>query len=384
MRKVLSVLLVLFIIIAFVACDSGLETPKEEGQTPSGQGDEGGSGSQGGGENQPPKATYTVTFVQEGLENVVETYTEGDPLWLHAPDLPFHNVLGYYYNWDAELDSKVTSDMPVNRIEGEGNAVFFLNVDNHAIKIIERKSSGGWSDVTVSEFPAVPGIEGYEGVWNQTGDIGYFSSSRQDITCWYYSTETYGSTGMPKSFIVPSDNGRVAFTLSEYPVKVTGNDFKYVNKTEMPSAIDGLTQITESECAAVIDFLGNTFKETYAAYDFKQASDCLVENLPNLGFVNAIKAMRQETGDSGWSIPRGFEFQYVLKKLVDLGAGDTLYSYLSTGSTNVNCIDNGSFFISNGKRRMVYSFISGGEPVSYEYLFGSTFNGYLWPIKPIE
>ena len=389
MRKVLSILLVLFIIVAFVACDSGVETPKDENQTPSGQGEggsegEGGGGSQGGGETQPPKATYTVTFVQEGLDNVVETYTEGDPLWLYAPDLPFHNVLGYYYNWDAELDSKVTSEMTVNRVEGEGNAVFFLNADNHAIKIIERKSSAGWSDITVSEFPAVPEIEGYEGVWDHTGDVGYSFNSRQDITCWYYSTETYASTGMPKSFIVPSANGALAFALSEYPIKVTGNDFKYVNKTEFPSAADGLTQITESECAAVIDFLGNTFKETYATYDFKQASDCLVENLPNLGFVNAIRVMRQQTADNGWSIPRGFEFQYILKKLIDLGAGDTFYGYLSTGSTNVNCIDNGSFFISNGKKRMVYSWISGGEPVSSEYLYGSTFNGYLWPIKPIE
>ena len=387
MRKALSILLVLFIIVTFVACDSGPETPKDEDQTPSGQGDEGGSGSQGSGENQPPKATYTVTFVQEGVDNVVKTYTEGDPLWLYAPDLPFHNVLGYYYNWDTELDSKVNSDMTVNRIEGEGNVVFFLNVDNHAIKIIERKSSGGWSDIKVSEFPAVPEFEGYEGCWNQTGDIGYFSSSRQDITCWYFSTETYGSTGMPKSFIVPSTNGALTFALSEYPIKVTGNDLKFVNKTEFPSAADGLTQITESDCAAVISFLGNdTLKTQFEDNSFNDATDMLVanEDTSNLGFVNAIKVMRQKTSDNTWSIPRGAESQYVLKKLIELGIGETFYSYLSAGSSSVNCINSDSFFISNGKKRMVYSYISGGEPVWAQYLFGSTFNGYLWPIKPIE
>ena len=382
MRKVLSILLVLLIIVAFVACDSGPETQKEEGQTPSGQGDGGGSE-----ENQPPKATYTVTFVQEGLDNVVETYTEGDPLWLYAPDLPFHNVLGYYYNWDTELDSKVTSDMTAIRIEGEGNVVFFLNVDNHAIKIIERKMSAGWSDIKVSEFPAVPEIEGYDGHWDQTGDIGYFSSSRQDITCWYSSKEKYDTTQMPKSFIVPGTHGRVAFVLSEYPIQVTGSTLKHVNNTDFASAAEGQTPITESDCAAVISFLGNdTLKTQFEDSSFKDATDMLVanEDTSNLGFVNAIKVMRQKTSDNTWSIPRGAESQYVLKKLIELGIGETFYSYLSAGSSSVNCINSDSFFISNGKKRMGYSYISGGEPVWAQYLFGSTFNGYLWPIKPIE
>lgn len=377
MRKILSILLVLLIIVAFVACDSGPETPKEEGQTPSGQGDGGGSG-----ENQPPKATYTVTFVQEGLDNVVKTYTEGDPLWLYAPDLPFHNVLGCYYNWDTELDSKVTSDMTATRIEGEGNVVFFLNVDNHAIKIIERKMSAGWSDIKVSEFPAVPEIEGYEGVWNQTDDIGYFFNSRQDITCWYCSTDKYSSTGMPKSFIVPNDNGRVAFTLSEYPIKVVDDAFKYVNETNLPSAASGLTQVTEANCADVVEYLGDSLKTQFESASFKDASDILVAGTPDLGFVNAVKVMRQETGDNTWSIPRGFAMQYVLKKLIDLGTENTYYSYLSGGDSEVKCILSDSFFVSNSKKRMVYSRISGGEPVSPEYLFGGTFSGYLWPIKP--
>ena len=375
MRKALSILLVLFIIVTFVACDSGPETPKDEDQTPSGQGDGGGSG-----ENQPPKATYTVTFVQEGVDNVVKTYTEGDSLWLHAPDLPFHNVLGYYYNWDAELDSKVNSDMTVNRIEGEGNVVFFLNVDNHAIKIIERKMSAGWSDIKVSEFPAVPEIEGYDGHWDQTGDIGYFSSSRQDITCWYSSKEKYDTTQMPKSFIVPGTHGRVAFVLSEYPIQVTGSTLKHVNNTDFASAAEGQTPITESECADVVAGLSDSF----TTYNYKQATDYLVQNLPDIGFVNAIKVMRQETGDNTWSIPRGFAMQYVLKKLIDLGTENTYYSYLSGGDSEVKCILSDSFFVSNSKKRMVYSRISGGEPVSPEYLFGGTFSGYLWPIKPTE
>ena len=376
MRKVLSILLVLLIIVAFVACDSGPETQKEEGQTPSGQGDGGSSG-----ENQPPKATYTVTFVQEGLDNVVKTYTEGDPLWLYAPDLPFHNVLGYYYNWDTELDSKVTSDMTAIRIEGEGNVVFFLNVDNHAIKIIERKSSAGWSDIKESEFPAVPEIEGYEGHWDQMGDIGYFSSSRQDITCWYSSKEKYDTTQMPKSFIVPGTKGRVAFVLSEYPIKVTDSSLKYVNNTDFASAAEGQTPITESECAAVVAGLSDSF----TTYNYKQATDYLVQNLPDIGFVNAIKVMRQQTSDNGWSIPQASEMWIVLRKLAELGNGEgSFHSYLYSGDSKVKTILCSSFFVSSGHRRMLYSWISNGEGVSSEYLYGGTFYGYLWPIKPIE
>ena len=376
MRKVLSILLVLLIIVAFVACDSGPETQKEEGQTPSGQGDGGSSG-----ENQPPKATYTVTFVQEGLDNVVKTYTEGDPLWLYAPDLPFHNVLGYYYNWDTELDSKVTSDMTAIRIEGEGNVVFFLNVDNHAIKIIERKSSAGWSDIKESEFPAVPEIEGYEGHWDQMGDIGYFSSSRQDITCWYSSKEKYDTTQMPKSFIVPGTHGRVAFVLSEYPIQVTGSTLKHVNNTDFASAAEGQTPITESECADVVAGLSDSF----TTYNYKQATDYLVQNLPDIGFVNAIKVMRQQTSDNGWSIPQASEMWIVLRKLAELGNGEgSFYSYLYSGDSKVKTILCSSFFVSSGHRRMLYSWISNGEGVSSEYLYGGTFYGYLWPIKPIE
>ena len=148
-----------------------------------------------------------------------------------------------------------------------------------------------------------------------------------------------------------------------------------------------LAKLSGVSGAAVISFLGNdTLKTQFEDSSFKDATDMLVanEDTSNLGFVNAIKVMRQKTSDNTWSIPRGAESQYVLKKLIELGIGETFYSYLSAGSSSVNCINSDSFFISNGKKRMVYSYISGGEPVSPEYLFGGTFSGYLWPIRPIE
>ena len=360
MRKILSILLVLFIIVAFVACD-----PEQ-------------SGTGGSGENQLPKATYQVTFIQEGLDNVVETYTEGELLWVHAPDLP-ENVSGHYYNWSVELDSPVTSNMKVTRTDNTGHAVLFKDMTySHVYKIVPGNS------LKVEDFPATPEIEGYTGEWWEYYDLSGFWEDTYTIVPWYYSTDTYSSTGMPKTFLVPGSNGVLAFILSEYPIKVTGDSFKYVNETNLPSAIEGLTQITESECAAVVDFLGNTFKTTYATYDAKQATDCLIENKPNLGFVNAIKVMRQETGDNTWSIPRGSELAFALRRLAQLGTENAFYSYLSAGSPEVNCINNGSFFVSLGHQRMVYSYIVDGEPRSSEYLFGNTFNGYLWPIKQIE
>ena len=331
------------------------------------------------------KEMYSVTFIQEGQDPIGVTCEEGDPLWVYAPELPFHNVLNYYYNWDVELDTKITSDMTVTRIECEGNAVFFMNVDNQTIKIIERKSSAGWSDIKVSEFPAVPEIEGYEGQWDQKGDISYFSSSRQDITCWYSSKEKYSTTQMPKSFIVPGAHGRVAFVLSEYPIQVTGSTLKHVNNTDFASAAEGQTPITEAECSAVVAGLGDSFKETYATYNYKQATDYLVQNLPDLGFVNAIKVMRQQTEDNGWSIPQASEMWIVLRKLAELGTGEgSFYSYLYNGDSKVKTILCSSFFVSSGHRRILYSWISNGVGVSSEYLYGGTFTGYLWPIKPIE
>jgi len=54
----------------------------------------------------------------------------------------------------------------------------------------------------------------------------------------------------------------------------------------------------------------------------------LVSNLSDLGFVNAIKVMRQKTGDSGWSIPHPYEMAFILKMLYEQGTEDTFYGYL--------------------------------------------------------
>ena len=172
MKKILVFLLVVLSIIALVSCDPGLLKKDPEQQQSgeegggSGSGDSGSSGGQSGdqgdsgqGDSQS-KETYTVTFVQEGQDNVVATYDDGDLLWFHAPDLPRHNLSGYYYNWDKELDSAVTSDMTVTRTENEGRAVFFMSVDEHAVKIIGKNKPASWGTLKVEDFPAPPAIGG--------------------------------------------------------------------------------------------------------------------------------------------------------------------------------------------------------------------------------
>ena len=399
MKRLLSILMIVMLLLTFVACDVELEPDKSDGDdNPSssqtddqggsqaddqGQGSEDQGEGEGGGKTDPvPKATYTVTFIQEGEDPFVATYEEGDPLWLHAPDLGKHNIFNYYYNWDAELDTEVVSEMTVTRTENEGHAVFFMNADEHAVKIVGKAE---WTTLPVAEFPAVPEIEGYTGFWEREEDIGYFSSARQDIVCWYYSTETFSSTGMPKSYILPNPHGKIAFAISEYPIHVAGNTLTYVNKENFASAASGLIPITSDEAYSVINATQGEMKETYAAYSFKEQTDYLIQNVSAVGFVNAINVMRLETEDDGWSVPQASNLKYVFLALAEQGKGETFYGYLSDGLENVRSINVEYFFLDSGSnRRMRYSSLESYGPISAEYSFGSAFTGYLWPIKPIE
>ena len=407
MKKILSILLVLLLLLFFVSCDPDELDPEKGSQSGTEQGggaeagdhgDAGGQsgesggadqkpedqGGQGGGEQKPdpqPGDTYTVTFIQEGLDNVVETYASGELLWVHAPELPENNTSGHFYNWDAELDTPVTSNMTVTRTDNTGHAIFFKLFYDKTVKIVVGQT------LAVEDFPAPPVIDGYTGVWWQYEDIDTGWYETYPVGSWFYSNEKYESTGMPKYFMYSGLNGTLKFELSEYPIQVSGNTLKYVNKTNFANAGDGQTPITESECAAVVDALGNSFKTTYATYDAKQATDWLAQNssTTNLGFVNAIKVMRQQTSDNGWSIPQGAYMQFVLKRLFDLGAGeDSFYTYLHNGDDAVKVALCSSFFVSYGHQRMLYSWIEDGEGVASEYYYGGTFYGYLWPIKPIE
>ena len=376
--------MIILLLLTFVSCDDAPDKPDSDGGQSSQGGDQGGGEGQGGGGGQPdptPKATFTVTFIQEGEDPVIETYEEGDPLWLHAPDLGSPGLLNYYYNWDKELDLEVISNMTVTRSANEGHAVFFMNVDEHAVKIIGKTE---WTTLPVSDFPALPEIEGYTGVWDQEGDIGYFSSARVDVLCWYQSTETY-STGMPKSFIIPNPQVGIAFTISEYPIKVEGSTLTYVKKEDYVSAASGLMSVTSGEASSVIEATQGGMASTYAAYSFKEQTDYLIDNVPGVSFVNAIKVMRQETGDNGWSVPQASNLRYVFLALAEQGKDETFYGYLSDGLEKVNSINGEYFYLDAGSnRRMRYSRIESYGPISVEYLFGSTFNGFLWPIKPIE
>ena len=176
MKKILSILLVLLLLLFFVACDPDELDPEKGSQSGTEQGggaeagdhgDAGGQsgesggadqkpedqGGQGGGEQKPdpqPGDTYTVTFIQEGLDNVVETYASGELLWVHAPELPENNTSGHFYNWDAELDTPVTSNMTVTRTDNTGHAIFFKLFYDKTVKIVVGQT------LAVEDFPAPP------------------------------------------------------------------------------------------------------------------------------------------------------------------------------------------------------------------------------------
>lgn len=378
--------MIVVLLLTFVSCDDAPDKPDSDGGQSSQGGDQGGGEGQGGGGGQPdptPKATFTVTFIQEGEDPVIEKYEEGDPLWLHAPDLGDHGVLNYYYNWDAELDAEVTSDMTVTRIEDEGYAVFFMNVDEHAVKIIAKEI---WTAPSDSDIPTLPEIEGYTGLWDPSADLSSPSTGRTDVTCWYYSTEKYSSTGMPKSFIL---YGRDAFTISEYPIQVSVSTLKYVNKTNFDVASYGLTGVNSDEAATMVSGISPT-KAVYEGKTYSEKTDWLIQNLttdtPRL--INAIKVMRVQTEDNGWSIPTAGYCRYIGYALYALEGEDNYFSYLSNGLARVRFLNSDSFYQdSSSNKWMTYSFMEDGCALygmfSTDWKFGGSFTGYLWPIKPL-
>ena len=373
MKKALIIVLCLFALV-FVSCNPEQEEPQQ------GQG-----GGQGGGGSEP-KAKYNVTFVQEGQDPIVREYEEGDPLYLYAPDLPYHssNIFGNYYNWDTELDWAVTSNKTVTRTDNQGHAVFFMNKDEHAVKIIAKKAPASWTTLSVNDFPALPTVEGYVGVWEQTESIEPFSDGRMDVTCWYYSSEKYSSTGMPKSFII---YGGEEFTISEYPINVSGTTLTYINATNFAPASNGQTAVNSDEVGIVINGVSSN-KTAYENMSYVQKSDWLVQNLSeNARFINAIKVMRQTTNDNGWSIPTARYCNYIARALLALQGEGNYYSYLSNGLSQVKFVNTDDFFQnSNSVKFMIYSYVvSGYGAYRGEWNFGSgSLIGYLWPIKPVE
>lgn len=396
MKRILYILMIIVLLLTFVACDGTPDkSDSDSGQNSSqsddqGGGDQGGSpaddqGQSGGGQTDPvPKATFTVTFIQGEEDPVVEKYEEGDPLWLHAPDLGAHNVLSYYYNWDAELDAEVSSDMTVTRIEDEGYAVFFMNVEKHAIKIIAKET---WTTLPVSDFPVLPEIEGYTGVWDPAEDIVSPPPGKTEVTCWYYSTEKHPNTGMSKSFIA---YGGDAFTISEYPIQVSGSTLKYVNKTNFDLASNGMTGVNSDEAASMISGISPSATD-YEEMTYCEKTDWLIQNLPDASrLINAIKVMRQQTEDDKWSIPTAGCCRYIGYALYALEGESNYFSYLSKDLTRVRFLNSDRFYLSSysSAKWMDYSFMEDGyatygmASTGWNFSSGS-FTGYLWPIKPI-
>ena len=192
---------------------------------------------------------------------------------------------------------------------------------------------------------------------------------------------------MPKSFIIPGASGRIGFAISEYPILVSDSTLTYVNKTNFTAAIGGLTTITSSDAASVIDKTKGAYKDTFNAYTITQKTTYLIQETPSVGFVNAIKVMRQQTGDSEWSIPIARTMGHILRALFAQGKEGNYYGYLSENFSEVRCITDESFFIDSYKnKRMDYVWIDTSfGPVSSEWNFSTgSFTGYLWPIKQIE
>ncbi|MBO4716666.1 MAG: hypothetical protein J5599_02105, partial [Spirochaetales bacterium] len=222
--------------------------------------------------------------------------------------------------------------------------------------------------------------------WDPAEDIVSPPPGKTEVGCWYYSTEKYSNTGMSKSFIV---YGGDAFTISEYPIQVSGSTLKYVNKTNFDLASNGMTGVNSDEAASMISGISPSATD-YEEMTYCEKTDWLIQNLPDASrLINAIKVMRQQTEDDKWSIPTAGCCRYIGYALYALEGESNYFSYLSKDLTRVRFLNSDRFYIgSYSAKWMDYSFMEDGYATYGMAFTGWNFNsgpftGYLWPIKPI-
>ncbi len=364
MRRVLTILLCFLLVFMFVSCD-----PDDASST----------------------GKIIVTFVQGEVQSPVE-YTSGELLYKHAPDLQDNNFYGHYNNWDHELDEVVTKAMTVTQTDNEGHAVFFLNQNYKVFKVITRPADyDKWTDIKVSDFPTIPAIEGYTGVWErwgETGDITYFSSAKKELVCWYYSNEKFSSTGLPRSYI---PYGADPFTIAEYPISGTTN----VNSTNFATATDGYTAITSDQVGTIISEIASKIgKSTYEGYDTANKSAFLLDAVSgsdSIGFIKAVKDYISSTS-SYWCIPTSSEIACIAYALYYLDSAKTYYNYLA-GKTElvdasvVRFVVSDYFFkdsYSNNRFYVTNLTTSGScEITQWHFYYDGTSIGLLWPVKVV-
>ena len=130
------------------------------------------------------KQIYTITFKQDGVDDIVKTVEEGEAL----TDIPSPNqIVGYYVEWSVTDFSSITENITVNAVPTakKYKIIYTLGTreDDDMAQLDNREQQVEYDADYVLETPTCEGyiFEGWllentetpfeEGVWNIDGDV---------------------------------------------------------------------------------------------------------------------------------------------------------------------------------------------------------------------
>ena len=157
---------------------------------------------------------YTITFVQEGQENVIRTAKKGTAL----TDIPTPvAVTGYEIVWDVTDFSDIQSDMTVTAVKTAltCTVTFVQEGQDNVVRTVNKGA-------TLTDIPTPVAVSGYEIVW----DVTDFTNIQSDMTVTAVATPVYTITFVQEGQenVIRTAKKGTALTDIPTPVAVTGYD----------------------------------------------------------------------------------------------------------------------------------------------------------------
>ncbi len=209
------------------------------------------------------QAIYTVTFVQNGYDNVVKTVLDGEAL----TDVPATQAkTGYTVVWETVDLSAVTADMTVNAVETANTYTITFDMDGGtgAPATMEVTFDGAYElpTPTKTDYNFVAWVNGENsmantGVWNIASDVTLVASWVEKDKCVITFVQE-GCADVTKTIIIGN-----ALTDIPEPQEKTG--YTVVWDTTDFSAIDGNMTVTAIATP-------NTYTVTYVGADVASAT----------------------------------------------------------------------------------------------------------------
>ena len=197
----------------------------------------------------PATTTYTITFVQEGQENVVKTVNKGATL----TDIPTPVAEdGYEIVWDVTDFTNIQSDMTVTAVKTAitYTVTFVQEGQDNVVRTVNKGA-------TLTDIPTPVAETGFEIVW----DVTDFTNIQSDMTVTAVKTPVYTITFVQEGQdnVIRTAKKGTALTNVPTPVAVTGYDVAW-NVTDFSDIQSNMT-VTAVTTA-------KTYTITYVVSDF--------------------------------------------------------------------------------------------------------------------